>query len=225
MDLAKLPNNEIIKLCARDDRSDTICSEFVRRFDQFIRLAVIRECQRKNISHSGAAAEPVFQDLIQDVYYRLFEKNCKAFKNYKGESENSIFLYLMVIVRHTVINHLVKSSAQKRPVITRSLDEPVENFSSFDQPSLLDLMKSDQVDIENEIIEKEEILYYLNKIISGKNKDRDMLIFKLFVDGFLPEDIASQFNIGLSAKRVSNIISAIKQELRIYFISHNLAPC
>lgn len=221
MDLTQISHNELAKLCARDDRNNAICAEFLRRFDQFLRLAVIRECQRHTVAPAG---DELYEDLVQDVYYRLFEKNGKAFKNYKGQSENSLFLYLLVIVRHIIINYQVKAQAKKRPVITRSIDEPVEKYGAMEHIPLADLLKSDEVDIENEVIEKEEILYYLQKIVSGKNKDRDLLIFKLFADGFLPEDIASQFNVGLSAKRVSNIISNLKQELRIYFLSHNLAP-
>lgn len=221
MNLAQISNNELIKLCARDDRNNAVCTELLHRFDKFIRLAVIRACHRNKISASG---DPFFEDLVQDVYFRLFEKNCKALKDYKGQSENSIFLYLLVIVRHTIINHLVKSCAQKRPVITRSIDEPMEKKGEFEPISLLDILKSDDIDIENEVVGKEELLYYLQKIVSGKHKDRDILIFKLFTDGFLPEDIATQFNVGLSAKRVSNIISNLKHELRVYFIAHNLAP-
>jgi len=61
---------------------------------------------------------------------------------------------------------------------------------------------------------KEEIDYCLTKIMIGKAKERNKLIYQLHIyDGFSPGEIALFFDFGISTKRISNIISDSRQKL------------
>lgn len=208
MNVKELTNNQLVNLCAQEPRNRSAWFEFYARFDERIWLVIYRECNQKGLSENTVQFNQILQDLVQDVYVKLVEKNCKALKAFIGVSENSFFTYIGIIARNVVRNYLKKMGAQKRPSIEKSIDEILP----------IDIFKSTYVDPEDEftlVIRKEEIEDVIDEFLKGRDKARNKLIFKLyFYEGFSPEEIASQFNFSLSAKRIGNIISEIKQVLR-----------
>ena len=61
---------------------------------------------------------------------------------------------------------------------------------------------------------KEEIDYCLKKVLTGRDKKRNRLIYQLHIyKGFSPKEIASSFDLGISTRRIANIISDSRQKL------------
>lgn len=218
MDLEKLTNSDLVRLCGREPSNAAAWMEFHSRFDKRIRLVVYRECRQKQLTRKERDFASVFQDLVQDIYFRLLENDGRALREFKGASENSIFVYLGVIARNVVRNHLIALGAQKRPEIARSLDEPLSEHDEGSEKTLKDRYRALDLDLESELdlIElKEEIDEILRTRLVGKNGARDGLVFRLAMyEGFTPKEIASQFGLGISAKTVGNVLSSIKQLLR-----------
>jgi len=217
MDLIMATNTELVKSCAQDPANRNAWNEFYNRFDKRIWMVVYRECEAKGISDSDYQYDQTIKDLVQDVYKKLIENDCKALKNFIGASENSIYTYLGIIARNVVRNHITKTRAQKRPLVDKSIDEIFSNSDKQNKIFIKDKFISDY-GVEQEfsaIMLKEEIEDILCQFLNGKDKERNKLIFKLHLyEGFSPDDIASQFSFGLSSKRISNLITGIKKNLQ-----------
>ena len=218
MDYSKLPNKALIHLCGHACKDRGAWAEFYTRFNDRIRLAVYRECKNKIHRNRGSQFSQVVQDIVQDVYVKLVSNEAKALKDFKGTNENSIYLYLGVIAKNAVRNHVVQANAQKRPSIEKSLDEPLYPDSTQNQLVLHDRLHPIYSNIDEEIMFKdlhEEIIEVIEKAYSKKDRERNKIIFKLyFYEGFSAENIATQFGYHLSVKRVSNLISDIKNLLQ-----------
>ena len=227
MDIKKLTNTELVKLCAREPRNRNAWLEFYSRFDERIWLVVFREC-RANITYEMTSQlNQVVQDLVQEVYLRLVEKKCKALKAYEGACENSIYIYLGTIAKNVVRNYVIKMAAQKRPSIEKFIYDTSFVTEGGRETLVSDRFQSNYGDIEDEFrleILEEEIEDILDKCLKGKDRERNKIIFKLyFYEGFSSEEITSQFSFNLSSKRIGNIISEVKQELRKKLLQRKMA--
>jgi RNA polymerase sigma factor (sigma-70 family) len=217
MDFKTLANTELIKLCAEAPSNGQAWTEFYARFDEHIRLMILRECREKHFSKDKPQFEEIFNDLVQDVYLKLVQKNCKALWEYKASTENSIYAYLAIIARNVVRGHLTKEGAKKRRARLVSLDAPAANSSEDGELRVIDITPAPDpgpdagLDSESQ---KQELANLLDKILTGKSKTRDKLIFKLFwFEKFSPEQISLHCGIRLSPKRIINILSGIKKRL------------
>jgi RNA polymerase sigma factor (sigma-70 family) len=217
MDFKTLANTELIELCAEAPRNEQAWTEFCVRFDGHIRLMILRECREKYFSKDKPQFEEIFEDLVQEVYLKLVQKNCKALREYKASTENSIYAYLAVIARNVVRGHFTKEGAKKRRAHLVSLDAPVANSLEDGELRVIDTIPSPEPGPEANLdreSQKQELESLLNKILKGKSKARDKLIFKLYwFEKFSPEQISAYYGIQLSLKGVINILSGIKKRL------------
>lgn len=212
MSLNNLSNNQLIRLCASEPTNRNAWLEFYSRFDDRIWTVIYRECREKQVAHKPQQFDQVVQDLVQDVYVRLVEKKCQALRDFQGASENSIYMYLGVIARNIVRNYLAKMKAHKRPVINKSIDDFLIDQIKKDESKLVYVNGEEGFSVE---ILKEEIDEILERCLSGQDKERNELIFKLYLyEDFSPEEIFSQLTPVLSVKRIRNIIGQIKRVLR-----------
>jgi len=215
MSLKNLSNTQVIQLCACDPTNRNAWSEFYNRFDDRIWAVVYRECREKQVAAKPQQFDQIVQDLVQDVYLRLVEKKCQALRDFQGASENSIYTYLGIIARNIVRNYLVKMKAQKRPLINKSIDDILSTSRDQiqkDESKLVYVNGEEGFSVE---ILKEEIDEILERCLAGQDKERNKIIFKLYLyEDFSPEEIASQLESSLSEKRIRNIIGQIKRVLR-----------
>lgn len=189
-----LSNTALIHLLAQSPNHLLAGNEFFERFDKFIRLAVLKASRRSNFT----IGKGLLDDLMQDVYIKLFANDGRALKQYKGQNENSIFVFLQVIATRVVMHHGVKMMALKsRQTELRADSSPLsDNYL--------------------EAHERQEIDSVLEEVITGRNKERDKAIFRTYLlENSHPEYIAQHFN--LSRARVSNIISMIAKKIREKF--------
>lgn len=218
MDLKTLKNTELVKLCAQEPANENVWSEFCSRFHSSIQSSVYRECSQVGIVQKSSQSATVYEDLVQEVYLKLVGTNCRALREFKGSSENSIYLYLGTIARNAVLNHLSSIRAKKRDVVQVSLDSPLDQEADQDSPPLESSIRSQQFDLEEHldgVAMRQEIERILNQAVQGKNKARDKLIIRLAIyEGFSAEEIVQRFPVDLSAKGVANTISRLKQVLQ-----------
>jgi RNA polymerase sigma factor (sigma-70 family) len=218
VNIKKLGNTSLVRLCADEPSNRDAWLEFHSRFNQRISLVILRECKKRGLMSKSPESGELVQDLIQDVYLKLVEKDCKALKQFKGTSNNAIYLYLGTICRHVVINHILRATAQKRPQIQTSIDTPLPGTHSDSAFTLKDVLELpvDNADQEDQIEHlKKKIDMILDSTVKGRNSERDKIIFKLYIyEEMTPEEISVYFTFNISSKSVSNIISMLKSDIR-----------
>jgi RNA polymerase sigma factor (sigma-70 family) len=215
LDLKQLTNTELIRMCAENPRNRALWAEFYHRFHDRIWGMVYRECQNKGLLANSKNAQQLLEDLVQDVYMKIVEKDCSALKNYVGASDNSIFAYLGIISINVVRNYVTSQRAKRRPNIEKSIND---DFSAIkDSYWMLDPNANlndaeERLALESLLKEIEEVL---DDCAKGKDQDRNKEIFKLCVyKGYSAEEVTSKFEFGLSSKRIGNLISELKKCVR-----------
>ena len=218
MKINKLTNIELTRLCAQEPADKNVWKEFYSRFDKRIWLVIYRECREKGFTENTSQFRQIVQDLVQEVYVKLVDKNCKALRDFIGASEHSIFTYLGIIAKNVVRNYLIKMNAQKRPSKDKSINETFSISGGSGEVFVEDFLKSSDSNAEKSYefeILKDEIDEILEKFLKGKDKERNKLIFKMCIyEGFSPKEIASKPGFSVTTKTVGNIVSKIKKELR-----------
>jgi RNA polymerase sigma factor (sigma-70 family) len=160
--------------------------------------------------------EDAIEDLVQAVYVRILEEGNRALLCFEGEHENSIFRYLGIIAVNVVRDHFRETKAQKRPKISFSLDELLQNageggmlveaVSSTDGESVA----GSRLNLTVEDIEKA-----LRGAVSRKNRDRDVLVFKLhYYEGLTFEEIRKALGLDISTMGIGSILNRINTKLR-----------
>lgn len=210
---------ELLKRCSKRPPDEVAWQEFVRRYDHTIRVNVVKTFHRK--AREEADRKPQFpddliEDLVQAVYVRLVEDNNRAIERFEGEYANSIFQYLSMISINVVRDYFREMRAQKRPKVSYSLDELLETSGDgalFDEGhSRIEGLSPSHA---RESLTIEEVEQALNKIVTGKNRSRDILIFKLrYNEGLTLEEITKAMSLDISAISVGSILNRIIRRLR-----------
>jgi RNA polymerase sigma factor (sigma-70 family) len=185
--------------------------EFVRRFHGAIRINVQKTFARKareELDRKEQFPEDAVEDLVQAVYFRLIEDRSRALIKFEGEHLNSIYQYLAMISVNVVRDYFREMKAQKRPKLSHSLEEILDS-GHHDFPS------QESAGGIGDIYGQIETA--LRKSVSGKNRDRDMLIFKLhYFDGLNSEEIIRVMKLDISTIGVNSILSRIVKRMKSY---------
>lgn len=217
MDLKNFSNTQLVKRCAEEPRNEQAWRVFYERFDEHLRLTILRECRQKSLTQDTSRFAALFNDLVQETYLKLVQKNCKALREYKAPADEAIYTYLAIIARNAVRTYITRENAKKRRANLVSLHTPVAGTQEDGDLQLIDVLPASEPGPDDKInkeSERQELDLLLNKIVTGKSKGRDLLIFKLHhYEAFSPEQMAEHCGIPLSAKRISNIITEIKQQI------------
>lgn len=217
--LDELTTEVLVRRCRKRPPDEAAWQEFVRRYHSVITANVV------NAFHAKASSEfergPQFSrnsidDLVQTVYFRLIEDNCRVLRAFRGELENSLPAYLTMISRNVVKDHFRGIKAGKRPKISFSLDELME--SGGDGGLLTGL--SSGIDgkpsgTRSAEISVEEIDALLRKSLTRKDRDRNILIFKLrYCDELTLEEIRETLGLDMSTKGIGSILSRVTARIR-----------
>lgn len=209
-DYKELTNTELVQSIAQNSRDEYAWMEFYCRFHEHICLTIYKAYKRKGHHDQSNSC---MEDLVQEVYKKLLDKNCEALRVFRGDWENSIYKYLQTISIRVVINYSRKAAA----VTVRSIDQPISVFPDSRMTDLKDIVILNGWDEKIRLDELiEEIEFCLTEIFGvRRHKERDMLIFRQYLyQGLEVEQIASLPGFDLSAKTVWNIISNGKEGLR-----------
>lgn len=218
MDYSQLSNTELVRFCGQKPLDREAWMTFVQRFDGRIRLVVYRELKNKTKAENDSQLRLILDDLVQEVYVRLFEHQARALREFIGKNENSIYHYLGMIAKNTVLNYLVKRGAQKRQAFEQSLD----SFKQYSTHGDFLLLHEAKQPVKNNVEESiqflglvEEVEAILNKSFKEKKRIRYQLLFRLyFIEGLAVETIQKTFFMELSKKRINNMIAEIKKILK-----------
>ena len=210
---------ELLRRCLERPPDEAAWQEFVYRYHPAIKAAVAKTFRSRVSQETERRAQfpdDLIEDLVQTVYVRLVEEGNRALERFEGEHENSIYRYLGIISMNVVRDHFREAKAQKRPKVTFSLDELLENagdggmlkdaISSIDgQPIMGSALNLTMEDVEAALI----------RSVSRRNRDRDALIFKLrYLDGLTLEEIRRALGLDISPMGIGSILNRINGKLR-----------
>lgn len=210
---------ELLRRCLERPPDEAAWQEFVYRYHPSIKAAVAKTFRARVSQETERRAQfpdDLIEDLVQTVFVRLVEEGNRALKRFEGEHENSIYRYLGIISMNVVRDHFREAKAQKRPKVTFSLDELLDNsgdggmlkdaISSIDgQPIMGSALNLTMEDVEAALI----------RSVSRKHRDRDALIFKLrYFDGLTLEEIRRALGLDISPMGIGSILNRINGKLR-----------
>ena len=208
-----------MKRCSERPPDEDAWQEFVRRYHNVIRsnvlktfnLMAMRETDRRR-----QFPQDSIDDLVQAVYLHLVKQNNHALDRFKGKYEESIYRYLAVISINVVRDHFRGIRAYKRPRISFSLDDLLQNAGERGVPidALCDI-DGEPVRSGTQKITMGEIDSALKKAAVRKHRDRDILIYKLrYLDGLTLEEIRSVLGLEMSSFGIGSLISRLNDRLR-----------
>jgi RNA polymerase sigma factor (sigma-70 family) len=210
---------DLLERCSRRPPDEAAWQEFVRRYHVTIRTNVIKTFHRK--AREEADRKPQFpddliEDLVQAVYVRLIEDRNRALNRFEGEHDNSIYQYLAMISINVVRDYFREMKAQKRPKVSFSLDEMLETTGDA---ALVDEtaggLDGKSAAGPGVMFTMDEVEHALRRSVSGKNRERDVLIFKLrYYEGLTLEEITKALHLDISAISVGSILNRIIKKLR-----------
>ena len=221
--IVQLTVHELLKRCQQRPPDEDAWREFVRRYHGAIRASVAKTFHSRATQETERRAQfpdDLIEDLVQVVYVRLVEEGNRALDRFEGQHENSIFQYLGIIAMNVVRDHFREAKAQKRPKISYSLDELVENAG--DGGLLKDGAKSINGLITTggaSSFSLEDLESALKRSVSRRHRDRDALIFKLrYFDGLTLEEIKRTLSLEISPIGIGSILNRIIQKLKTKLI-------
>lgn len=187
MDPRKLPANDLAKLCC-DAGNLAAWNEFIHRFQSHIALAVRRKAQKW-----GGASPEIVEELVQDVFVRLCDDDCKVLRKFEPTKEDSIFGYLIVVARNVAHNYFRARIAQRAGGELAALETEDGNLDFI----------ADRLTLANSAewpLRRAEIDHVLRSLIPDHMTERDYAIFWMFYEqGYTAREIASipLFKLGL----------------------------
>jgi RNA polymerase sigma factor (sigma-70 family) len=215
----ELTTHALLRRCQQRPPDEGAWQEFVRRYHPVIEGTVAKVFHQKwgqELERRSQFREDSIDDLVQAVYLRLIEDNNRVLKAFHGKLENSFPAYLSIISMNVVKDHFRRTKADKRPKITVSLDELRENDgegSLFKDPSCDTDIKASGTPGHSFTIEDIDAL--LNKALNLRNRDRNILIYKLrYFDELTLTEIKKTLGLDMSTLGIGAILSRTNSRLR-----------
>lgn len=212
--VAEMSNVMLVRQCAKHTEREELWQEFLRRFLEHLRrwaLQALRRYDQKEIAHYREAVN----DLVQEVCLRLVQNDCHALHEFRGSTDDALNGYLRVITQHVALNRVREGRAQKRPQLTRSLDQDRDegsgDFTAAVQRKLITHSDNERARLRDL---QEQINYYLDVVLRGPQKHRDKLLFQLYhFDGLSAEEIAAVPGIGMKPHAVEVAVNRVCHRL------------
>ncbi len=211
--------SELIQRCLKKPSDEDAWCEFVCRYHVAIKKSVAHALQRQaksNPEQQVAITEEQIEDFAQAVYLRIIKDERSALKNFKGDFENSIFQYLLIISINVVRDHYRETRAIKRPQIVCSLEDLLMKHSEIFIFKEVEALSSDaSTEDSAKLVSAEIIDDIFTKIVKWPHKERDIMIFKLrYFEGLTNKEIARIKGLKLSLEGVGAIVSRTVNRLR-----------
>jgi RNA polymerase sigma factor (sigma-70 family) len=215
----ELTVHELLILCLQRPPDEEAWREFVHRYHGAIKTSVAKTFHLRASQETDRRAQfpdDLIEDLVQAVYVRLIEDGNRALKRFEGEHDNSIFQYLGIIAVNVVRDYFREAKAQKRPKLSFSLDELLENLG--DGAMLKEAVSNFDVTLATapaSSLTIEDVEGALKRSVSRRHRDRDMLIFKLrYYEGLTLEEIKKALALDISPIGIGSILNRINGKVR-----------
>ncbi len=99
MDYSSLSCDELLRACA-DPENTEAWQELVRRFNTLITVTVWRVASRYGFSRSS-----IIEDLVQDTYTKICDKNFRLMRAFKSDHANACYGMIKTIARNVAIDY------------------------------------------------------------------------------------------------------------------------
>jgi RNA polymerase sigma-70 factor (ECF subfamily) len=199
MDPQKLSAQELVRLCL-ESGDQAMWTEFVRRFEPLIKGVV-----GKMLWHRGKFNCALADDLIQDAFLKICDKNYKALRKFEFRHEKALHRFLKVITMNTVEDYLRSRRNKKRNQGREEAD-----LEQIQDTVPADCSHSRKIE---QTLQCNQIFQCLEKHASEAHFARDYSIFCLYYrDGLTAKAISDLPGIGLGVKGVE---SALLRLIRI----------
>jgi RNA polymerase sigma factor (sigma-70 family) len=205
---------EMVSLIAGcvEDRDKSAREEFVSRFQRVIASTVIKTCSRYGIMQQAQV-----DDLIQDIYVRIFDDRCRTLRQLRTIDEVTIYGFVQSVAFSTVIDHVRGHFAKKRGGGSIPVD--------FDLAAATAASRHPAREYEDALL-LQKIDLLLEEIAAPPHAKRDRRIFQLYLDGYTAKTIADMEGIGLSDKGVESVYQRLKAEIRVRLLTQAVeTPC
>lgn len=106
-------DGDLIRRCVDGHR--TAWEDFVRTY-----VRLVASVARKALGTRGAANEADVEDVVEEVFTYVVERNCQALRRLR--EPYNLKAWLAVVARHKALDHLKRKDVRMRPL---SLDQPV----------------------------------------------------------------------------------------------------
>lgn len=203
--LAVLTVDILFQRCAKVPEDTNAWREFFERFQHSVDATIYNII---GFPPHGRHAH-LYPDIMQNYYRRLLENDRRALLAFRGKTEAEARVYLCRIAASVAFD-FIRKERRELPLYV-SLETPAENGSGH-KPEFGDTAAV----TENYIVLRESIDACLEKIVTGKNRERSILIFKLMVyDGFSAKQTAGMpLFADMKPHTIDVLVSRLRAEIR-----------
>ncbi len=198
MDWGELSPRELFSRCARVPEDRHAWREFLRRYEKSLGLSIC-----KVIGFPGERQYELFHDETwQNLYARLLTNDRRVLLAFNGNTEGEAHAYLKKVAVCAALNTIRKETRQppSQPLDDDHLELPAHEDSG------------------NKLISRTTLEQCLERHIRGRNKERKMLLFKLFaLEDLRPAEIAMTAGINMSAHAIEIQISRMRKKMQKCF--------
>jgi RNA polymerase sigma-70 factor (ECF subfamily) len=150
----------------------------------------------------------ILEDLIQEIYLKFCENQCRLLREFKAQHPNAFLGFLKVVAANVVHDHYRAAHSKKR-----GSNDFVESLGDGDEPAG-NRNSGNLTGVDRELLLL-EINAALNRATQESEGRRNRLIFWLYYrQGFSAQAIASLPYIGLNTKGVESAILRLTRSVR-----------
>jgi RNA polymerase sigma-70 factor (ECF subfamily) len=190
-----MSHSDLVQACLTSD--EDAWNEFKARYNEVISRAVLRTARRW-----GDTSKPLLEDLIGDVYLKLYANDFSILRNFKFRTDSGIYGFLKVIATN-VVHDYFRAIKIGKEVAIEDVYPPDPPIPVLDGPEC----------IERNVLIKEVEEALLE--ITGSDGERDRTIFWLYYrQRFTAEEIAAFFSGQLTVKGVESVIHRVTKAVR-----------
>lgn len=190
----RLSDVELMRACGSPDFPDA-WDEFVRRFNRFVCVAVVRAYSQCTGRRPGQLDPETIADLVQDVYLKLLERSTAISGTFRGESDAAVFVYIGRVAISVAVDAQRRHLARKRGRDVLSLDAVIGCDDDEDLTIGMTMRTREPSPEQNAMatLLRCEVADLLGGIVRGRNAARDLRIAEGYIlDGDPLTEIAAE---------------------------------
>ena len=192
MEKTETPIRELLDLCLSSD-DERRWQDFVARTQPLIANVIINTLRRWSNPDPG-----LVDDLIQNTYIKLFDKDRKALRGLRNEYENTIFAFLKKVAFNAACDYGREQKGVEEVEISEQVVLP--------SPGGFNRIEFD--------LRKSEIQECLDRL-PEETRRRDQAIFWFYYEqGYTAKEISQLPGIGLTVKGVEAVIQRLNRFLK-----------
>jgi len=210
-----LSDIELMRACGSPDVPDA-WEEFVRRFNRFVCVAVVRAYAQSSSTRTGFLDPDAVADLVQDVYVRLLDRSLSAFGTFRGESDAAVYVYIGRVAISVAIDAQRRNLARKRRRDVLSLDAVIGDESGEKLTLAGTLRSPDPSPEQNAMgaVLRAEVAEVLGAVLRGRNAARDLRIAEAYILDGVPLTEVAQSIGGIGSGAVKSSVRRTGSKLR-----------